>query len=223
MSTIPLLLALALSCGEDKPDTGGSSDGGALDGGGSDGGTTDGGGTDGGGTDGGGTDGGGMDGGGADGGGDTGALDLAALLVDQGGCSDVFIWAASSDQAWALTFSDDSDMARRASEAGGTITETYDMAMDYGRSPTLGVQRGSDLRAAFCNDVVEPFTIDQQWWMTAGTVSISVTPTGAPKKWGAYPSTATLVLDGAIFTASGAEPVEIGHYEETVDVGWLPG
>ena len=191
-----LLLALT-ACGdkEEEDDTGSTTDGGTTDGGTTDGGTSDGG---------------------------TGD-DIASLLTESGGCGDVFIWATSADQAWALTFRLENEMARRAHEAGGPLTESWDMALDYALAPSLSVQRGSDLRSAFCNDVSEPYEIDQEWWIAAGQVTLTVTPEGEPTSWGEYPAQATLTIEGATFTAADADPVSLSWLELAAAVGWLPG
>lgn len=209
-----LVLLLTLSaCGEkeEPEDTGHAGDGGTEDGGSTDGGATDGGTDDGGATDGGSTD------GGAEG------VDLAALLTRSGGCGDTFIWATNADQTWAMWFRDDSDIALRAYRAGETITDTYDMALDYALSPTVAVQQGSNLQVAFCNDVVEDYSVTQEWYATAGLVTISVTSDGTKEPWGEVPGTATLTLDDVVLTTTGADPVTISHYETTVSVGWFPG
>ncbi len=209
--TLIIALGLTLAACSDKDDEDDGSgvvdeDGGATDGGSADGGTTDGGTTDGGSGDGG-----------------SSGSDIADLLVNSGGCSDAFIWATNTEQTWAMTYRDDSGIAERAHARGETVTDSYDMAMDHGLAPSVSVLQGSDLRSDFCNDVVKDFTVDQEWSMTAGIVTIEVTPTGEPKDWGAFPASATLTLDGAVFTTMDADPVEIGSWTTTVEIGWLPG
>lgn len=203
--SIGILLLALVACGEkeeeDDTGTGGMTDGGAADGG-----TGDGGGTDGGATDGGAT-----------------GEDLAALLTESGGCGDVFLWSASADQAWALTFRYSAEMAERAHAAGGPLTERWDMALDYDLAPSLSVQRGSDLRRAFCNDVSEPYEIEQEWWIATGEVTLTLTPDGAPTDWGEYPCDAVLTIEGASFTAEGVDPVALPWFEAEAAVGWLPG
>lgn len=149
--------------------------------------------------------------------------DIGALLVTSGGCSDAFIWGASADDTWALTFHDSSGIVSRAYEAEDTLTESYDMSMDYGQAPSLSVQHGYSLQNAFCNDVYEEPTIDAEWWIDAGTVTISVTPTGEATEWGEQPASATLTVDGATFSTSGLDPVQVEHVELTANIGWLPG
>ncbi|MCK6504220.1 hypothetical protein L6R53_12600 [Myxococcota bacterium] len=197
--TLAILLLALVACGdkeeEDDTGAGGSGDGGSADGGTGDGGAGDGG----------------------------AAGDLAALLTETGGCGDVFLWAASADQAWALTFRLDAEMAERAHAAGGPLTSSWDMALDYGLAPSLSVQRGSDLRRAFCNDVSEPYEIDQEWWIAAGEVTLTLTPDGEPTDWGEYPCDAVLTIEGASFTAEGVDPVALPGFELRAAVGWMPG
>lgn len=205
-----LILALSLSllaCGDkEEEDTSSATDGGAADGGATDGGAEDGGSGDGGTEDGGATE-----------------SDLTGVFTVSGGCSDTFIWATSEDQSWALWFRDDSDIVARAWAAGETQTDTYNLAKDYSLSPTVAVQRGSRLADAFCNDVPGEHEVEEEWYMTAGLVTISVTATGDKEPWGEIPAEATLTLQDAVFTTHGGEPVTLSTYETTVAVGWLPG
>ncbi len=195
--------ALVVGCGDDDggDDTGATGDGGVTDGGVGDGGAGDGGAGDGG----------------------ASATDIAALLTQTGGCSDVAIWATSADQSWALSVVDDSGMVQSAHDAGTTVTATWDMGMDLTEAPTVRVLQGSDLGVLFCNDVAEPYTIDHEWAMVGGTVTIAVTPTGSSKSPGDISADATLTLTDGVFSASDADDVVISSFETTVGVGWLPG
>ncbi|RME22309.1 MAG: hypothetical protein D6798_16120 [Deltaproteobacteria bacterium] len=193
-----LVAALAVGCGadDDGDDTGSVGDGGASDGGTGDGGAGDGG---------------------------TAGTDIASRLTRTGGCSDLVVWATSDDETWALWVVEDGGMVQAAHDAGATISSTWDMGMDLTDAPDVTVLQGSNLGVLFCNDVAETYTIDHQWTMVDGTLTIEVTPTGDATKWGEMPADATLTVTDGVFSASGIEDVLISSFETTVAVGWLPG
>ena len=153
---------------------------------------------------------------------DTGMTALDGRFSRTGGCSDTFVYGVSDDDTWALAFSDTSGMVETAHETGEVQEQTYDLSLDYALSPTVWVEQGENLSTQYCNDAIEPYTVDEQWYGVRGNLTIRVEATGEATEYD-KPAEATLTLEDVVFEAWDAEPVRIDSFMTTVNVGWLPG
>lgn len=156
---------------------------------------------------------------------DTDALTLepawANELENQGGCSDVIMYAWKPDDTVALFFRGSG--VAEAAHAAGEATEFYWSLPDP--EVEVWVERGQHITHVTCNDALEFETVvDRTWVGTEGSVFLTVTPTGDPTDWGEFPALGELELSGVrLDSGHDAVPPHLSYYFISTGIGWMPG
>ena len=156
--------------------------------------------------------------------GDTGAkiIDVASELTRSGGCSDISLYAYSSDDTLLLNFATDEELLIQAHEGGGAPTvHTFS-------APDAGLRRfellvGVALSYPMCNDVSIPDTVIEDTYLAvSGTVTLTVTPDGKPKAWD-HSGDAEATFTDVLFENGAGDQLHISELTISERVGWLPG
>jgi hypothetical protein len=136
-------------------------------------------------------------------------------LVEQSGCSDVFVFAYDDDSRLALTFTVDGGYATEATETGMPV----DVELEVGGAVEVQINTGFDLQSAYCTDVGGKGSITGTWTATEGTAALHIEIVDDQPR-------ATVTLSDVIFApdAPAVGDYFLGDYVFTdVLVGWLPG
>jgi hypothetical protein len=141
-------------------------------------------------------------------------------LSQQGGCSDLNVYASDPGDTIGLILRVDDGLVAAAVEAGmptSTEIDITDPAVQF------RVETGVFVTELECNDVLSKRpVIDETWSATAGTLTIDLLPDGNGNALADI--TLTDVTIERTAPAGGAAPIEIASYAFTdVLVGWLPG
>ncbi len=138
------------------------------------------------------------------------------------GCADMVVYGASPDGSIGLALSTGGDFTPVADAvaAGETVTTTHDVS-EFAR---LVVLVGDNVTYPECNDALDPnaYSIDEEWYATAGTVEITIVPELDAPKFGTQ-GAATVTITGLEVTLGENTEVLDDITFEDVGVGWLPG
>lgn len=140
--------------------------------------------------------------------------DFVEQLTSVTSCSDIFVAAVNPERTlmlmiWTPTLS------QQAHDLGESITESIELPSPN-NAYRLRIQRGTGL-GEVCTDAValDP-VVDDEWFATSGTVSVTVEPGDTPPG-----GTATIELSDVTFESEGLEPVLIESLTLTnLHVGW---
>ncbi len=145
------------------------------------------------------------------------AIDLAAMRAVA--CGDAVFYLVDPDGASLVTITIP-ELAARAHEASGPVTETFDVG---GMGMTVTLQTGRHLDQLACNDALEAEpVIETEASATAGTVSVtSVAGDGGEFPIGETLASSELVVTGLAFgdATSSTEPVAFSD----LLIGWYVG
>lgn len=145
-----------------------------------------------------------------------------ANLTDQGGCGDVFLYARAPDNGEGLWVRIGGDLVAGAyAEGQRSLDRSYTLPDD---AVDLRYELGAGVASRYCNDVVEPYEIEEAWRPVGGTVSLTLVLTGdEPQAWD-MPAEASLLLEAVELRGeSSGEAFEIDEMSIEARVGWLPG
>lgn len=144
---------------------------------------------------------------------------FAATLTDQGGCSDVFLYAVDASATVSVELQA-KDLAIAAEQAGVVTTSDFTLPS---ADLKLVAKTGQDLRGPLCSDFIdkEP-TVHLTYTPTAGTVKITIVP-----PVGDEAPIATAELTDVVWAVE-SDPVNTAITMPSliikdIVVGWLPG
>ncbi len=142
--------------------------------------------------------------------------------LEPGGCEDMVLYGRSPDRtvSFFVSTGPDIEQVADAQSAGEPVIVEYDIS----ELELVEVQVGENLTFATCDDVSEPFVVQQRWRATAGTVTIEVVPEADPPQFGTlgYATVSMGGLEVQIVGGTSEDTVE-DFTLENVAVGWIPG
>lgn len=148
---------------------------------------------------------------------------FASGLVNTGGCSDTFMYAANVDDTVALAFVA-SGLAEQAHAAGTSTENSFDLSQS---EVSLVVYTGENVSHTFCNDALWLEVIVQhEYHPLSGSAALSLEPDLDEEILyeGFWPADATLILSDVLLSTGEQLPeVHLDTLEIQAFVGWLPG
>lgn len=141
------------------------------------------------------------------------------LLVDAGGCGDVYFTLGSADRSLVLVFSLDRALTLEAYETG-----TAEATVSLATAGELMLHQGTDATDFFCNDVMtQEMVIDRSWVASSGEVTVTVVSDGDKQPGPQHTGLGGIIIRDAVLSLEGAEDFTIEGVTWEARVGWLPG